>query len=193
MKRFNPIATPGSGSGATVTVAPEEVETRPVPNYGRHRRWRHPPPVTRHVAVITLTKNAAQNGLQIYFPGKPDETLRTELKAAGWRWSSWNVCWYHRNVPENLTWATAFIARHKGQSEIPPEPDKIVPLDGGVRLYRDYEIVPSGENFRVKTPAGTLFGEVAVNIATAEKWIDADLAAKVVQFRNPQALWRQKL
>ena len=79
MKRFNPIATPGSGSGATVTVAPEEVETRPVPNYGRHRRWRHPPPVTRHFAVITLTKNAAQNGLQIYFPGKPDETLRTEV------------------------------------------------------------------------------------------------------------------
>ena len=207
MKRFNPIATPGSGSGATVTVAPEEVETRPATErYGRRGRWRsrHAPRTTRHVTVITLVPNAAQNGLQIYFPGKPDEAVRTELKAAGWRWSSWNVCWYHRNVPENLAWATAFIARHNGQAEVatpgsgPPAPDKIIPLPdtglaSGVRLYRDYEIVPSGENFRVKTPAGTLFGEVAVNIATAEKWIDADLAAKVVQFRNPQALWRQKL
>ena len=191
MKRFNPLV----GSGATITVAPGEPPPEQAYEHPRGRsrhRWEPRPPV-RRVAVITLAPNPAQNGLQIYFPGKPDETLRTELKGAGWRWSSWNVCWYHRNVPENLTWATAFIARHKGLSEIPPELDKIVPLDGGVRLYRDYEIVPSGENFRVKTPAGTLFGEVAVNIATAEKWIDADLAAKVVQFRNPQALWRQKL
>jgi len=129
MKRFNPLA----GSGATVTVAPEEVETRPVPNHGRHRRWRHPPPVTRHVTVITLAPNPAQNGLQIYFPGKPDETLRIELKGAGWRWSSWNVCWYHRDTPDNLAWATAFIARHGGQSEVevrPPIEDKIVPLVG---------------------------------------------------------------
>jgi hypothetical protein len=163
MKRFNPIATPGSGSGATVTVAPEEVETRPVPNYGRHRRWRHPPPVTRHFAVITLTKNAAQNGLQIYFPGKPDETLRTELKAAGWRWSSWNVCWYHRNVPENLTWATAFIARHKGQSEVPEVPE-----------------VPSPQSGLA----------VAVAVATVDCGLPT---VDSVLPRNPQALWRQKL
>ena len=112
-----------ASSGATITVAPDEqAYERP---RGRSRRRWEPRPV-RRVAVITLAPNPAQNGLQIYFPGKPDETLRTELKGAGWRWSSWNVCWYHRNAPENLTWATAFIARHGGVSEIPP--DKIVPM-----------------------------------------------------------------
>jgi hypothetical protein len=119
MKRFNPLA----GSGATVTVAPKEVETRPVyPHYGRGRRRRwEPRPARRIFTVITLTKNEAQNGLQIHFPSKPDETVRAELKApaAGWRYSAFNNCWYQRATPENLAWATAFIARHGGQSEVP--------------------------------------------------------------------------
>jgi len=60
---------------------------------------------------VTLTFNAAKNGLQLHFPAKPSEEIRAELKAAGWRWSFRNGCWYHRDTPANLDFAERFVAR----------------------------------------------------------------------------------
>lgn len=47
--------------------------------------------------------------------------------------------------------------------------------------YRGYTIVPSGDNYRVVTLSGTWWSDVATNIKTAKKWIDAARAAR----RNP--------
>lgn len=42
---------------------------------------------------ITVTENTEIDRLQIFFPGKPDDEKRTQLKKSGWRWSPSNGCW----------------------------------------------------------------------------------------------------
>ena len=85
------------------------------------------PPVAAVSGAITLSENHAKNGIQIHFPSKPDEAVRAEMKAAGWRWSFHNSCWYHRNTPENKQWADAFIARHQVSPVVVAPPPISVP------------------------------------------------------------------
>ena len=49
--------------------------------------------------------------------------------------------------------------------------------------YKGYTIEKSGDNYIVKTPppSNTRWAELAVNLATAKKWVDADLNEKRVQ------------
>lgn len=42
---------------------------------------------------IRLVQNAEENRIQIFFPGKPDENTRKELKSHGFHWSPMNKCW----------------------------------------------------------------------------------------------------
>ena len=42
---------------------------------------------------ITVVENAAENRLQVFFPGKPEAEVRTKLKQNGFRWSPTNGCW----------------------------------------------------------------------------------------------------
>lgn len=42
------------------------------------------------------------DGVEVYFPTKPDEVTRTALKAAGYRWHGKKKCWYAKNTEENL-------------------------------------------------------------------------------------------
>lgn len=45
--------------------------------------------------------------------------------------------------------------------------------------YKGYVIAESGDNYMVKTAQGVyLFSEVAANVQTAKKWIDAFLIEK---------------
>lgn len=45
--------------------------------------------------------------------------------------------------------------------------------------YKGYTITRTrGGNYRVKTPWGSVWAEEAANIATAKKWIDADIREK---------------
>lgn len=46
-------------------------------------------------------------------------------------------------------------------------------------VYKGYEIVSSGDNFRVKEPTGSYIPEIAASVATAKKWIDAIYRDKV--------------
>jgi len=154
MKRFNPLRASGAaalailpvkdGQGhivdAVVTaVVPEPIEPEPgrdaAPRRPRHsRRSRAARPDRLIVSTVTLTENEAKNGLQLHFPGKPDEATRAALKGAGWRWSFYNGCWYHRLTPENRQWAEQFIARTatapavEPVAPVAPEPANVIPL-----------------------------------------------------------------
>ena len=44
--------------------------------------------------------------------------------------------------------------------------------------YKNYKIEKSGDNYRILDPSGGYLEEVAVNIQTAKKWIDWDIAEK---------------
>ena len=60
-----------------------------------------PPPI--------MTENKPRNGLELRFPGKPSEEIRSRMKACGWRWSRFAGCWYQRDTPANRTFAEALI------------------------------------------------------------------------------------
>lgn len=47
---------------------------------------------------IRVVENVEDNRVQIFFPGKPEEAVRTRLKGFGFRWSPFNGCWQrHRS------------------------------------------------------------------------------------------------
>jgi hypothetical protein len=53
---------------------------------------------------VTLTENAAENRLQVRFPGIPAEAVRTELKRAGFRWAPSVGAW-QRQLTNGARWA----------------------------------------------------------------------------------------
>ena len=44
----------------------------------------------------TVTENEEKDGVEIRFPAKPAAIVLDSLKGAGWRWSRFSSCWYHR-------------------------------------------------------------------------------------------------
>lgn len=51
---------------------------------------------------IRVEFNQEFGGVEVYFPGKPGEEVRTALKVAGYRWHSKKKCWYAKNTEKNL-------------------------------------------------------------------------------------------
>lgn len=45
------------------------------------------------VGSVRIVENYPENRLQLFFPGKPDDIVRTQLKHNGFRWSPSNGCW----------------------------------------------------------------------------------------------------
>lgn len=60
---------------------------------------------TTKVEGITVKLNEEKNGIEIYFPEKPNAAILDGLKANGWRWSRFNACWYHQQTAEALAFA----------------------------------------------------------------------------------------
>ena len=54
-------------------------------------------------AGFTLSPGTKPGYIEIHFSAKPGEAVRDELKAAGFRWSRFNKCWYglKTNLPES--------------------------------------------------------------------------------------------
>jgi len=52
------------------------------------------------IGEIEIVENVEENRLQILFPGKPDEAMRTKLKGYGFRWSPYNKAW-QRHLSES--------------------------------------------------------------------------------------------
>lgn len=50
--------------------------------------------------AVTITENAARNGIEIRFPAMPSAEIRDFMKTRFWRWSKFSKCWYHRDTPE---------------------------------------------------------------------------------------------
>jgi hypothetical protein len=62
------------------------------------------------VAGVTMTLNAAKNGVELRFPSKPSVAVRDSLKANGWKWSGFSGCWYRRDTPQARAFAEAMVA-----------------------------------------------------------------------------------
>jgi len=69
----------------------------------------HDGAVTAGSGGVTMTLNAVKAGVELRFPSKPSEAVRTTLKANGWRWSRFSSCWYKRDTPEARAFAAAIV------------------------------------------------------------------------------------
>lgn len=45
------------------------------------------------IGDVRVVQNIEDNRLQLFFPGKPDESIKTQLKRNGFHWSPYNGCW----------------------------------------------------------------------------------------------------
>ena len=134
MKRYNPAAqlaaTPLPDGDIAIHAVTIERPTEPAELDKTPRKKKSAIRSPQSVSVITLTINEERDLVELRFPGKPDEDVRAEMKAARFRWYGPAACWYHKHTPENLAWAQAFVARHGGaavpasRSDFPPEPTK---------------------------------------------------------------------
>jgi hypothetical protein len=128
MKRFNPAAASATLAATSlpdgdIAIHAVTIERPTEPEAEPKRRKKTAPAAT--VGVITLTVNEERDLVELRFPGKPDDDVRAEMKAAKFRWYGPAGCWYHKHTPENLAWAKDFVARHSSASATPPEPTKI--------------------------------------------------------------------
>lgn len=81
--------------------------------FHRNRRERFERPDWVTVTEPTLSENDEHDGLELRFPGKPDEAVLNELKNAGWRWSKFSGCWYAKRNDNNRAFADKIINSSK--------------------------------------------------------------------------------
>lgn len=46
-----------------------------------------------YIGDVKVVENYPENRMQLFFNGKPDQSVRDELKKNGFRWSGYNGCW----------------------------------------------------------------------------------------------------
>ncbi len=51
-------------------------------------------------AKVEIRKNEVKNGIEIFFPAKPDPAILTVLNDLGFKWSSFNKLWWSKYTPE---------------------------------------------------------------------------------------------
>jgi hypothetical protein len=64
---------------------------------------------------VKIIQNAEINRLQIFFPGKPDAAIRSNLKAHGFRWSPNEGAW-QRHLSNSAIWAAEHALKVQGQA-----------------------------------------------------------------------------
>ena len=57
-------------------------------------------------------ENVEENRLQLFYPGKPSEGVRTKLKHNGFRWSPTTGAW-QRRLNNNARWAAENVLKEK--------------------------------------------------------------------------------
>ena len=73
-----------------------------VPKTARIANPKEPKPEEKKADSLRVVFVPEFDGVEVYFPGKPDEATRTALKAAGYRWHSKKHCWYAKNTEQHL-------------------------------------------------------------------------------------------
>lgn len=97
--------------------------------------------------MTIFRKNEQKNGLEVVFDGVPAESIREEIKAAGFRWYRPGAYWYAKNTPERLELCERLadkcgdaIPSHKQESAIPShkqhEPNRALIEEAG-NIYGD--------------------------------------------------------
>jgi hypothetical protein len=69
------------------------------------------------VGEVEIIEDPGEDRVQIFFPGKPSEACRAELRGSGWKWSPRNGCWQRKATLNARAVALGIVKRHYGQQE----------------------------------------------------------------------------
>lgn len=61
---------------------------------------------------VSIIENAEENRCQIFFPGKPSEQCRADLKSHGFKWSPYNSCWQRHRSSQATYYAEYIVKRY---------------------------------------------------------------------------------
>lgn len=61
-------------------------------------------------ASVQMVLNKEKNGVELYFDDIPSDEIRNRLKSNGFRWSSYNKCWYAKQLESRLELAKELSA-----------------------------------------------------------------------------------
>jgi hypothetical protein len=67
---------------------------------------------------VRIVSNVEGNRVQIFFPGKPDEKIRKELKSSGFRWSPREGAWQRHLSPQAQRLAKEIVEKIKPSEEV---------------------------------------------------------------------------
>jgi hypothetical protein len=71
---------------------------------------------------IIVRENAEKQGVEVIFSDKPDESVRSDLKRHGFRWSKFQKLWYAKADDRTRAFANSLV----GEDEEPPDAETIV-------------------------------------------------------------------
>ena len=74
---------------------------------------------------VNMVLNPELNGVELYFDGKPVKQIITDLKANGFRFSSFKTCWYAKQNEKTLKFAQELTGINAEQ-QIPSEVEEVV-------------------------------------------------------------------
>jgi len=74
-----------------------------------------------------MVLNPELNGVELYFDGKPIKQIITDLKANGFRYSGFKVCWYAKQNEKTLRYAQELSGiNNDAEQQIPSEVEEVV-------------------------------------------------------------------
>jgi len=68
---------------------------------------------------VRIVDNADANRLQIFFPGKPSDACRAELKSSGFRWAPSEGAWQRQRSGNATYYAKQIVKKHYPATEQP--------------------------------------------------------------------------
>lgn len=71
---------------------------------------------TKNYGDVSIIENVEENRCQIFFPDKPSEECRKELKSKGFRWSPRNGCWQRHRSNIATRYADNIIRKYYGEA-----------------------------------------------------------------------------
>lgn len=68
----------------------------------------NPLPIAIEGTMAKIVHNESKDGVEIYFPSKPNASILDNIKANGFRWGKFNKCWYARVSSRSLETAAKY-------------------------------------------------------------------------------------
>ena len=74
------------------------------------------PTAEKKIGEVSIIENIEENRCQIFFPDKPAEEVRADLKSHGFKWSPYNKCWQRHRSNQATYYAEAITKKYYSEN-----------------------------------------------------------------------------